>query len=212
MNDLFATITPTRSDRPELLEFCKYQLSRMEVKPDKSYFIDYKPASEKIDLVERVKKGVELAKADGFDTVFILEDDDFYGANYFTHFNRWDYNFWGSEQTTYYNLKSRTHTTFDHPERSSLFVTGFKISLLDTFPWIAPKNRFLDISLWDFARNVGKPQFVHPGAIGIKHNMGLCAGKGHQMRGKNNDESLRWLKENTDSTAFEFYTDLMKKI
>jgi len=208
----FATITPSRGDRPELLEFCKHQLSRMEVKPDKSYLIDYKPQSEKIDLVERVKKGVELAKTDGFDVVFIIEDDDFYPADYFQQFNRRDYTFWGSEQTVYYNLKNRTFALFTHPGRSSLFITGFRISALDTFPWIAPKNRFLDIALWEYAAKVGNPQFVTTCAVGIKHNLGLCAGRGHEMRGKNNDESLEFLKWNVDPEAYTFYTDLMKRI
>lgn len=210
----FATVTPSRGDRPELLEFCKYQLSRMDVKPDKSYFIDFKPSSDKIDLVERVKKGVELAQADGFDVVFIVEDDDYYPSDYFKHFNRWDYTFWGCENTTYYNIKNRTHSHFNHPRRSSLFTTGFKISALNGFTWYAPKSRFLDVSLWEFVENRMAPtQFVPATeAVGIKHNIGLCAGKGHQQRGANTDEHLEWLKQNVDSTAFQFYSDLMKKI
>lgn len=210
----FATITPSRGDRPELLEFCKYQLSRMEVKPDKSYFIDYKPESERIDLVDRVKKGVEMAKADGFDIVFIVEDDDFYPTDYFKHFNRWDYTVWGVEQTTYYNLKSQTYTNFSHPGRSSLFTTGFKISAMNGFRWQAPKNRFLDIALWEYAENslLPKQLLSTTKAIGIKHNVGLCAGKGHTTRGKNTDDDLKWLKQNVDSVAFDFYSDLMKKI
>jgi hypothetical protein len=208
----FATITPSRGDRPELLEFCKYQLSRMEVKPDKSYFVDYKPESERIDLVERVRYGVEQAKADGIDIVFIVEDDDFYPADYFKHFNRLDFTFWGSETTTYYNLKSRTYSYFQHQGRSSLFTSGFRISALDSFRWTAPKNRFLDISLWEYAMTCGNPQFVATQAVGIKHNIGLCAGKGHTMRGKNEDESLEWLKRYVDAEAFEFYSGLMKKL
>lgn len=210
----FCTITPSRGDRPELLEFCRYQLSRMEVKPDKFYFIDYKPSSEKIDLVERIKKGVELAKADGFDTVFIVEDDDYYPADYFKNFNRWDYAFWGSEQTTYYNLRSKTYSYFQHTGRSSLFTTGFKISALDGFAWYAPKGRFLDISLWEFADNRSLPkQLIESStAVGIKHNLGLCAGKGHTMMGKYQDDGMDWLSQHVDKEAFEFYSDLMKKL
>lgn len=186
----------------------------MEIKPDKSYFIDYPPKSDAVDLVERIKKGVELAKADGFDIVFILESDDYYPADHFRNFNRYDYTFWGSEETTYYNLKSRTYSYFHHPGRSSLFTTGFKISALNGFPWIAPKNRFLDIALWEFAERSLLPRQIlaTTQAIGIKHNLGLCAGKGHTIRGKNNDEDLQWLKQYVDKEAFEFYSDLMKKI
>lgn len=186
----------------------------MDVKPDCSYFIDYKPTSDKVDLVERVQKGVDMARADGFDTVFVVEDDDYYPVDYFKQFNRWDYTFWGAEQTTYYNLKSRTYTHFQHPGRSSLFVTGFKISALNGFAWTAPKGRFLDIALWEYAeRSLLPKQLLNTSqAVGMKHNLGLCAGKGHVMRGKNTDDDLQWLKNNVDKGAFEFYSELMKRI
>jgi hypothetical protein len=207
----FATITPTRGDRQELLEFCKYQLSRMTVKPDKSYFIDYKPTSINVDLVERIKKGVELAKADGFEYVFIVEDDDSYPADYFSKFDIGNYSFYGSEETTYYNLRNRTFNVFSHPGRSSLFITGFHIGALSGFNWYAPRNRFLDVSLWQHAELQPK-QFIKSDAIGIKHNLGLCAGKGHTQRGANTDDNLDWLNANVDKEQFQFYTDLMKKL
>jgi hypothetical protein len=207
----FATITPTRGDRPELLDFCKHQLSRMTVKPDKSYFIDYKPFSEKIDLVERVRSGVNQAKAEGFEYVFIVEDDDAYPADYFESFDIGNYSFYGSEETTYYNLRSRTYSQFHHRLRSSLFITGFYIPALEGFNWHAPRNRFLDVSLWNHAEQQPK-QFIKTGAVGIKHNLGLCAGKGHVMRGANTDDNLEKLKELTDADQFNFYSDLMKSL
>lgn len=209
----FATITPTRGDRPELLEFCKYQLSRMSVKPDKSYFIDYKPTSEKIDLVERVKEGVEQAKKDGYEYVFIIEDDDSYPLNYFESFDIGEYAFYGSQETIYYNIRNRTYNIFNHSGRSSLFTTGFKISEIQNFNWYAPRSRFLDVSLWGYSdSSVGRRQFVKTGAIGIKHNLGLCAGKGHVQRGPNLDDSLEKLRAWTDDKQFQFYSDLMKKL
>lgn len=210
----FCTITPTRGDRPELLEFCKYQLSRMTLKPERSYFIDYKPVSDGVDLLERVQKGVEMAKAGGFDLVFIIEDDDAYPADYFQRFDLEQYAFMGSYQTVYYNLRNRTFNTFNHAHRSSLFTTAFRISALEGFIWQAPRRRFLDIALWEYAENMALPRqlLAQTGAIGIKHNLGLCAGKGHVTRGANVDESLQWLKDNTDAEQFEFYSRLMKKL
>lgn len=181
----------------------------MTIKPDKSYFIDYKPESDKVDLVDRIKKGVELAKADGFKYTFIIEDDDAYPSNYFESFDIGNYSFYGSEETIYYNLKNRTYTKFHHPLRSSLFITGFYIPSLEGFNWYAPKNRFLDVSLWGFAEGQ-RQQFVKTGALGIKHNLGLCAGRGHVMTGKFNDHNLEKLKELTDTDQFVFYNDLMK--
>lgn len=186
----------------------------MSLNPDKSYFIDYKPKSESIDLIDRVKQGVDMAKKDGFEYAFIIEDDDAYPKDYFERFDIGEHAFYGSQETVYYNLRSRTHSTFKHHGRSSLFTTGFKISELKQFNWTAPKRRFLDIAIWEHAVNsAGVRQYVHnTGAIGIKHNIGLCAGKGHTQRGVNNDESLEWLKSNTDDEQFSFYSELMKKL
>lgn len=199
----FATITPTRGDRPELLEFCKFQLSRMEIKPDHSFFIDFPPKDDKIDLVWRVFEGIQKAAEMGFEQVFIVEDDDFYLADYFNNIP--DADFIGEINTIYYNLKNRTYQNFNHPGRSSLFTTGFKISALKGF---RPNynERFLDISIWKHAfNNKLTTKFRETGAIGIKHNIGLCGGKGHVMRMKHTDESLEWLKSKVDSTSYEFY-------
>lgn len=195
-----------RGDRPELLEFCKYQLSRFETKPEKSYFIDYAPRSGAIDIVERVFCGIEMAKEDGFDFVFIIESDDFYDSTYFNHIP--DADFIGESNTIYYNLRNKTYQNFSHPGRSSLFTTGFKISALKGF---RPNHneRFLDISLWKHANMTGKKMvFRETGAIGIKHGIGLCGGKGHEMRMKHSDQELEWLKEHVDSDAYEFYKNV----
>lgn len=213
---MFCTITPDRGEkeRAPLLEFCKHQLSRMTLKPDKSYFITDPPTSPKVDLVERIQRGVEMAKQDGFEYAFIIESDDAYPANYFQQFDIGEFSFYGSTETIYYNLRNRTYSIFTHQGRSSLFVTGFKISALKSFNWYAPKSRFLDVSLWEFSEtSVGMRQFIKPsGAIGIKHNLGLCAGKGHTTRGANIDEQLEKLRSWTDDEQFSFYTELMKKL
>jgi len=202
----FATITPDRGDRKPLMDFCKYQIGRFEVKPDKSYFIDYAPRSEGIDIVPRVLEGIERAKEDGFDLVFILESDDFYDRTYFNHIP--DADFIGESNSIYYNLRNKTYQNFNHPGRSSLFTTGFKISALKGF---RPKenDRFLDISLWKYAFDAGKTvAFRETGAIGIKHGIGLCGGKGHKLVMKHKDSNLEWLSEHVDSEAFEFYKNL----
>lgn len=203
----FATITPSRGDRPQFLEFAKHQLSRMTVKPDKSYFIDYKPKSEDVDLVERIQEGIRQAQADGFNDVYILEDDDAYLPNHFEKMQLGNFDFIGEEKTTYYNLRNRTWQTMSHPGRSSLFITGFKISALKDFNWPNRTERFLDISLWSHAKKK-KRKFVESRAIGIKHNLGLCGGKGHVLRMKNEDLGMEWLKANVSSEAYVFYKSL----
>lgn len=205
----FCTLTPSRGDRHQFLEFCKHQLSRMSVKPDKSYFIDWKPQSDDFDLVTRIKDGIHQAMQDGFNEVIIIEDDDFIRSDHFEKMALNGSDFVGEEKTTYYNLRNRTWQTMSHPGRSSLFITGFKISALKDFNWPRKNERFLDISLWEHAkRHKLKRKFVETGAIGVKHGQGLFAGRGHVMEMKNKDLEMEWLKSNVDQDAFTFYKSL----
>ena len=200
----FATITMNRgNDRPQFLEFCHHQLSRMNTKPDKSYFICDEPKSDAIDLVPRVKLGIQMAKQDGFDLVFIVESDDYYGKDYFDNIP--DADFIGSEKTTYYNLRNNTYQDFIHPKRSSLFTTGFKISALGGFNWPADDYPNLDIRLWAMRK---KFRMRETGAIGVKHNCGKVGGRGHTMTMKYTDQDWEWLKSKVDTDAFLFYKSL----
>lgn len=201
----FATITPTRGDRPEFLSFCKHQLSRMNTKPTKSYFIDYTPKDGNYDLIPRIKQGIKQAQADGIDLVFIVEDDDFYPKDYFDNIP--DADFIGTQKTTYYSLRNNTWQTMNHPARSSLFTTGFKISALEGFNWPKDTERFLDIALWNHAQR-RKIAWRETDAIGIKHSVGLCAGVGHRLVMKNSDPKREWLKERIDTESWMFYQSL----
>jgi hypothetical protein len=203
----FATITMDRGDRKPFMDFCEQQILRFEVRPDKVYFIDHPPTSNQVDLIPRVKEGIQQAKADGYDLVFILESDDFYDATYFNHIPNAD--FIGEANSIYYNLRNKTYQNFNHPGRSSLFTTGFKISALEGFKWPKNEERFLDIALWKYANESKKSiAWRETGAIGIKHNLGLTAGKGHQMYLKNSDKDHSWLAEHVDEEALTFYKSL----
>lgn len=209
----FAVIIPDRNDRPELTANCFRQLERMTLKPNRIFHIDYSPRSDKYDLVDRIKKGVEYAKANDYDLCFVIENDDFMPANYFERFAPFfpDYSFFGQEWSDYYNLRNLTHNRFDHQYRSSLFTTGFKISALNNFEWPDNSKPFLDIDLWKYARHK-KRIFIDSGAIGIKHGLGLCGGKGHQFNMKNRDPEMKWLRERVDQESFEFYKSMSEKL
>lgn len=211
----FCTITPDRGDRPQFLEFCKHQLSRMTVKPDKSYFIDYPPGNGEVDIVPRIKEGIRQAKADGFDFIMIIESDDWYSASYFNNFSNPNWlqsqgaDFIGSEDTTYYNLKNHTYQQWHHPRRASLFTTGFKISTLEGFEWPSENERFLDLALWQYGSNRKKNiVWIESKAIGIKHGIGLLGGRAHMNINKYHDQDWEWLSKNVDSEAFSFYKSL----
>lgn len=205
----FAVITPTRADRPELLEFCKHQVERMTIKPEKHYCITYRPTTFP-DLVERVKKGIDMAISDGFSFVFIIEDDDWYSKNYFELMNPTESDdFIGNDKTLMYHLGNRTYDTAEHPERSSLMNTGFRISALNDFIW--PENTpYLDMFIWGHALDK-RYRFVDNKTVSMKHGIGMCGGKAHKKVFKNKDENLEWLNANVDSNSFEFYKNLKLK-
>lgn len=144
-----------------------------------------------------------MAKQDGFDLVFIIENDDFYPKDYFDTIP--DADFIGSDITTYYNLRNNTYQNFSHHKRSSLFTTGFKISALKGFNWPPDDYPNLDMRLWAFRK---KFRMRETGAIGIKHGVGKVGGRGHSMAMKYTDQDWEWLKSRVDIDAFTFYKSL----
>lgn len=205
----YAIITPTR-DRPKMLEFCKYQVSKFLIQPAKHYIIDFKPRSNSVDISERVKLGVELAKNDGIDLVFIIEDDDKYDMTYIDMFgDLTGVDFAGVDNTIYYHIKNRTWGIFSHPYRASLFQTAFRVSAMSKFRW--PEHTpFVDIEVWKHARNFKTKFISDSGSIGIKgHGIGITGGKGHQIKFNKKDPNFDYLKENVSEEAFKFYMSLI---
>lgn len=209
----FATLTPTRGDRKELFQFCRGQLDRQTLQPQKRYYIFFSPSDNKPDLVKRVKNGIELARQDGIEYVFMVEDDDFYPENYFESI-KLDFDFFGYSDTIYYNLRNRTYAEFKHQNRASLFCTAFKVSALDRFTWPKDDSIFLDLKIWDFANRKSKKIRLLRGnpCLGVKHNIGMTGGKAHKWTMKNADHDLSFLRSRVDDVAFEFYSDLMKRL
>lgn len=209
----FCVIIPDRNDRFQLTEFCLKQLDRMTLKPDRIFHMNNSPVGFGFDLVSRIYDGVEKAQVLGYDLCFVIENDDYYPANYFEKFAPYfdKYDFFGQEYSWYYNLRNLTYNKFDHQFRSSLFTTGFKISALNNFDWPDDSKPFLDIDLWKYARHK-KRLFTDTGAIGIKTGLGLCGGKGHQFVMRSKDPEMKWLQANVDSESFEFYKLLSEKL
>ena len=205
----FCAIIPNRPGREKLFDFCIYQLSKMTLKPDMVYNIDWIAIDDSIDISERIIDGINRAKADGFDLCFILENDDNYSEDYFKRYgNMSEHDFFGSQETIYYNIRNRTWSRLNHPNRSSLFTTGFRISALKNF--IFPKTAFVDIALWDHAKSYRKKFIPNTGAIGIKnHGFGLCGGKGHTIQLSKQDAYYNWLRSNINREAFEFYMTIL---
>jgi hypothetical protein len=208
----YCTITPNRGgERKILFEFCIQQLKKLNggKPPMSAYIMNDPPKSDAVDLVPRIRQGIELAKKDGFTHVYCIESDDFYVSDYLAR--PLDFDFFGYSDSWYYNLRNRTYAKYLHPNRSSLFCTAFKISALDKFKWPSDDTIFLDIAIWQHAsRGRFKTKLLKGNPnLGIKHNIDKVGGKAHKWTMRNSDEDLSFLKSRVDETAFEFYKDLM---
>lgn len=202
-------LTPTRGDRPKLLEHCRNQVRRFTASYNIHVLVDYKPKSFKPDLKDRIKEGYDEALRLGVDWVIIVEDDDYYPTDYLhkvlMQCDKSD--FIGCEFSYYYNLKNRTWDKLVHKGRSSLYTTAFRVSAMKNFAWNRADDVFLDINIWNYAKRFRRT-FIDAGAIGIKTGMGLCGGKGHKTVFKNRDPELNWLQSRVDKESFEFYKSL----
>ena len=204
-------ITPDRNDRPELLNHCKWQVSQFVNKAE-HLIVNYPAKNNDADIRDRVKFGYEAAIDGGFKWVAIVENDDFYAKDYLLRM--WDYfdtsDFIGSEFTYYINLRNRTWERSHHPNHSSLFTTAFRVEAMKDFKWHLAHKTFLDLDIWKYAGRFRR-SFTDLPAIGIKHGIGLCGGKGHKGVFPNKDQDLLWLKSKVDETSYEFYSKLELK-
>lgn len=206
-------LTADRGDRPELLTHCKWQVSRFVSSFAEHQIVDYPAKNDRPDLTERVRAGYEYAKVQGYDWIVIVENDDFYAKTYLHHLqlkmNESD--FIGSEFTYYYNLRNRTWERTMHPNHSSLFCTAFRVSAMKDFKWNVANKVFLDVDLWRYARKFRRT-FVELPAIGMKHGIGLCGGKGHVQTLPNKDTDMKWLQSKVDEVSFNFYNTLSNQV
>lgn len=207
-----AAITPTRGDRKQFFDFARVQLDSQTVQPDARYYMAYTPENGAADLIQRVRKGIELARRDGMDAVFVIEDDDCYPSNYIEEMKRHFLfaDFVGYDDTTYYNIRNKTWMSQSHPGRSSLFCTGFMLHAINDFVWPADHFLWLDVRLWEFARDAKKKVrlLANNPCVGIKHGVGLCGGKAHRWDMVNKDPDMSFLKSRVEDYQFEFYSKL----
>lgn len=208
-------LTPDRGDRKELLKHCVFQVERMHPCGyiAKHWIINDAPRTDKPDLTARVQRGYNVIasykEVTVNDWVFMIENDDAYNTDYVERFAPYmkDFDFIGSDRTIYYNLRNRTWEETHHPNHSSLFCTAFRVSAMADFKWHQAHPVFLDLDIWKYAKRFRR-KFIDTGAIGIKHGIGLCGGKGHLQVLPNKDPDLTWLQYRVNPESFEFYSKL----
>jgi hypothetical protein len=214
MNHKVILITPDRNDRPELLEHCKFQMRRQTLMPYDHLIINFEAVPGIVDIVPRVKSGLRIARDLGADLCLIIENDDYYPDNYIEtvvkHLEQFDV--CGADKSIYYCLQHNCLRTFSHPGRSSLYLTSFRVSAMETFPWPEDTMLYFDIHLWE--KITGRKGFINfpQPPIGMKHGSGFSPGNYHNgivngkgMKGMIPDPKRQWLRSHTRKESFEFY-------
>ncbi len=201
-------VIPTRGDRPELLAQCQKLIDRQIRQPDNVIFIESNKG-----ITGNVRVGYEQAGNEGI--VVIWEDDDFYPAHYLRSVeNYWeqardDVEILGWEESIYYHVGVLKYRIEHHKNRSSLMSTTLKAGL--DIDWPVDSTRFLDIELW---KQLDKKHLISGWlAIGVKHGIGLCGGKGHlpnfYRKEDPDDQEMDFFYSFTDDS---FYRELSEKI
>lgn len=203
----YTIITPTRNERPNLLNLRHSYVKRMiEYSNSEGHIfvndlvidtslLPIKPNT--IDLWDRIKIGFLQALNTKTEAVIIIEDDDWYAPNHISTIlnNLSGNNITGPNQTIYHNPLENRMMHINHPNRSSLCstalsITGIKLALKLNYP-----NAFVDLQFWKNITTPNAYQSDQPTVIGIKHGIGKCGGKGHNENFlKQLDKDNNWLK------------------
>jgi hypothetical protein len=178
-----AVVTPHHdSKRSMFLERLKFYMSRQTRQPDMWFIID-EPTPFKPDLTYRVRIGIERAINAGADVILIMEDDDWYDPNYIMFMvDGWKRSgkppIFGIGYTLYVHIFAGKYWFSPHKNRASLMSTLVTPQAIESFTYPDDTHVWLDIDLWKIAggKTVEPDKYY---SVGIKHNIGLCGGVGH---------------------------------
>jgi hypothetical protein len=141
-----------------------------------------------VDVMKQIYKDIKA--------IFIIEDDDYYRANYLermmSNINR--YSLIGEHNTIYYNVYHRRYITNPNTKHASLFQTAFTYDALPFFE-STYQAKFMDCLLWQRVAN--KYLFYENDlAIGMKGMPGRGGiGAGHsKAMNMRDDQSMNYLK------------------
>lgn len=235
---MIALITPT-GVRQEQFKLCAAWMLRQDYKDPVTWFIVDDGAAVTTDNVQpdfrdnwnivkiypkpswfgqntqgrNILAGIEALKSSEYfkdiTTVFIIEDDDYYKANYLTEMvNRMaNFSLIGETNTIYYNVKFRQYCDNNNRQHSSLFQTAFSV---DIIPLVLTclNHKFIDAELWAKCQN---KYLFHAGmlSLGIKGMAGrggIGAGHGRGMAFLN-DSAGQYLNQiiGEDARRYEQY-------
>lgn len=218
------SLTPTRGDRPVMLENMKRLMARQTRQLHGMVIVDDEPQNPNVkDITYRYRIGLSrvFEQYPDTDLVAIIEDDDYYHPDYIRALTTQWHDMgkpptFGYGDTHYYHLGLKARHYQRHPERSSAFTTFMTKDLLN-MQWPADDYSFVDIDIWkQFRGRTVLPKV--PLAIGIKgYKEGShFGGIGHNDKwaayAKNPDPGMAWLRNNVDPESFDFYKSIIDNL
>lgn len=209
-------VTPTRGDRPKLLEQCANYLYSQTLKRFYWSLVDYKPKDKNKDLVQRCEVGIQDCIDNNCDLIFFIEDDDYYSPVYLKcMYDRWvetgKPELFGIGETTYYHLKTNKYWNKKHPRHSSLMCTMITKQAAERIDYKKVKGIWFDIYLWNTFKGV-TTTFKNDICLGIKHGIGVTGGVGHNPNASiynQLDFDGSYLRNIVGIYNYKFYNELL---
>jgi len=138
-----------------------------------------------------------MAEVGPRDLLVIIEDDDYYSAEYLTDVAKWlcHYDLVGEPEARYFNVSTGVGKQLPNKRHSSLCSTAMKGLAIHAFGRSVRHNhKFIDLALWRDFRGKKYLSSTHH-VVGVKGLPGrLGIGAGHRMQGKPNGQILReWI-------------------
>lgn len=172
-------VIPTRNNRPAFLAQCHKYMERQTHPYHQMCTVSYEQKTFPHDLAERYEAG--FASMQGVDLILLIEDDDWYRADYIARMvERWEFHgrpeIYGISDSLYYHIFSQRYWHSKHPGRASAYSTA--VSAKAKVNWSALDPLWMDIGIWQQLKGVAE-ELPHRISVGIKHGIGECGGVGH---------------------------------
>lgn len=147
-----------------------------------------------------LKAGIDIVKKfpkDQIEGIFIIEDDDYYSAEYLEKMvvKLKGFDITGESFTTYYHIRAKKYDISKNALHASLFQTAFSFDMIPEFEKCYGE-KFIDIKFFKNSKNVNlfSQENLAIGIKGLSGRTGIGSGHREQMY-RNPDKNMEKLKE-----------------
>lgn len=212
-------VTPTRGDRPEFLEHCRYLMGEQSHEHLHAV-VSGDPGPGKYDLGEKLRMGMERARDAGFELALVIEDDDWYGPGYVEE----SVDHWekagrplaiGITAAKTYHIGRDEYMAWGFPQISTLANMGFNLARMDELFWsdqaLEDGRLTCPRAAWSLDAYFGLMHQVHCRLftyqyVGIKHGMAGCMLQHRKTVAESvRDPNHSILQALVDPVSYKFY-------